>query len=433
MTTRNGTKVQYLPRNCWPLMIVSGLGGILGSGTIVGLSATITVIQQGFSLTTTQVGILSALLTFMIGVGSLFGGRIADVIGRTRVYNYVNFVYAAGALLMMLAQDFTMLLIGVIILGLTSGIELPVSLTMMSRDSSTETVSSHLVSSHQIFWEIGQFISYIAAFALSATGVLGARFVFAILLVVALVTALWRTLSRDLNQMHLEGDRRAKEMSDRIEISGQKGNVINTLFHSKLSKWFFFSFMGITIYYVFWNLMANTYGQFQTYLFRQEGATQTLATGLGLAMLCLQTVLTVVFSAISGNKGHKFMFWIGGILEVAAMLIMAIGGTLWFVVGARLLYGFGTPFAGEAIYKVWTQNSFPADVRASIQGYINGFSRVLCAIFALFTPALLASNRIHIALWIFVLIVLVAFVAGIVMLTSEKRRTSILSNTGSDA
>lgn len=63
-----------------PLAFAAGIGSMLGSGIIVGLSATIVVWQEGLGLDTTQVGLLSGILTFAIAFGSLFGGRLADKI-----------------------------------------------------------------------------------------------------------------------------------------------------------------------------------------------------------------------------------------------------------------------------------------------------------------------------------------------------------------
>lgn len=55
-----------------PLAFAAGIGSMLGSGIIVGLSATIVVWQEGLGLDTTQVGLLSGILTFAIAFGSLF-------------------------------------------------------------------------------------------------------------------------------------------------------------------------------------------------------------------------------------------------------------------------------------------------------------------------------------------------------------------------
>ena len=76
---------------------------MLGSGIIVGLSSTITVWQDGLGLDTTQVGLLSGILTFAIAFGSLFGGRLADKIGRVLFFNWINLVYAIGAVICIFA------------------------------------------------------------------------------------------------------------------------------------------------------------------------------------------------------------------------------------------------------------------------------------------------------------------------------------------
>ena len=81
-----------------PLAFAAGIGSMLGSGIIVGLSSTITVWQDGLGLDTTQVGLLSGILTFAIAFGSLFGGRLADKIGRVLFFNWINLVYAIGHL-----------------------------------------------------------------------------------------------------------------------------------------------------------------------------------------------------------------------------------------------------------------------------------------------------------------------------------------------
>lgn len=70
-----------------PLAVAAGIGSMLGSGIIVGLSATITVWQKGLGLDAGQVGVLSGVMTFAIAFGSLFGGRLADKIGRVLVFN----------------------------------------------------------------------------------------------------------------------------------------------------------------------------------------------------------------------------------------------------------------------------------------------------------------------------------------------------------
>lgn len=104
------------------------------------------------------------------------------------------------------------------------------------------------------------------------------------------------------------------------------------------------------------------------------------------------------------------------------MIIMALAGTnLWVIVGATAFMNLGSPLAGEAIYKVWTQESFPIEIRASIQGYINGFSRLCCGLFALITPMLVVPGVIQKTMWGFAGVVFVMSLAGLWMLGLQKK------------
>ena len=73
------------------------------------------------------------------------------------------------------------------------------------------------------------------------------------------------------------------------------------------------------------------------------------------------------------------------------------------------------------IYKVWTQESFPVEARASMQGFINGFSRFCCGLFALVTPYLVAGDRIHTTMYGFAGIVLISAIAGTRMIMLQKK------------
>lgn len=178
-----------------PLVGAAGIGSMLGSGIIIGLSATITVWQAGLGLTEGQVGILSGALTFAIAAGSLLAGTISKGMGLIRAFNSLNILYAAGALICVLSGNFPMLLAGLVLAGFASGADLPISLTVISHDAPDERTSAGMVSSTQIFWQIGVFASYIMAFIVSTVeGDLGARIVFGLLGGIAAAAFLWRRL-----------------------------------------------------------------------------------------------------------------------------------------------------------------------------------------------------------------------------------------------
>lgn len=100
-----------------------------------------------------------------------------------------------------------------------------------------------------------------------------------------------------------------------------------------------------------------------------------------------------------------------------------LGGDSSFIALAITIafYNFGNPLAGEAIYKVWTQESFPVEMRASLQGFINGFSRLAAGLFAFVTPYLVAPARIQSSMYVFAGIVLVSLFAGAAVMKLKKQ------------
>ena len=103
-------------------------------------------------------------------------------------------------------------------------------------------------------------------------------------------------------------------------------------------------FLAIITFYVCWNLLANTWGQFQTYALTNAGASQTQATGLGIILNVVALGTTIVFTSISGGKYRNKAFFVGAFVQFAAMLGMVlIGGGAGFIALATTIafYNFG--------------------------------------------------------------------------------------------
>ncbi|MBR0377492.1 MAG: MFS transporter [Lachnospiraceae bacterium] len=413
MSKNEGTK-KYMP-----LVGAAGIGSMLGSGIIIGLSATISVWQSGLGLTDGQVGILSGALTFAIAAGSLLAGSITKMMGLIPAFNYMNLLYLIGAGICIMSGNFPMLLGGLIIAGFASGADLPISLTVISHDAPDEKTSAELVASTQVFWQIGVLASYAMAFIVSRVeGATGARMVFALLAAFAAIAFLWRTFSGKFKEFHAAGDRfRAAEgTKEKNEVS------FTSLFKGNEAGKFRSFFFCILIFYVCWNLLANTFGQFQTFILVKANASQSLATGCGIVLNIVGLICGILFASLAGGKNRNKLFYVGIVIQAAAMIGIALGGgAIFMIVGMIACYNIGNQFAGESIYKVWTQESFPANARASMQGFINGFSRFCCGLFALITPYLVAPERIQTTMYGFAGIVLISAVAGTTMIRLQKK------------
>ena len=265
----------------------------------------------------------------------------------------MNIMYAIGAFLCVLSNSFPMLLIGLILTGFASGADLPISLTVISHDAPNEKTSAELVASTQVFWQIGVLGSYAMAFIVSKIqGAFGARVVFGILAGLAMVAFLWRTFSKKFKEFHQEGDRKHSSQGR----NGSSEVSFTALFKGNGKKKYLSFFLCIIIFYVCWNLLANTFGQFQTYMLVKANASQALATGCGIALNIAGLICGILFASAAGSKHRNKFFYVGIVIQAAAMIGIALGGGALFMIVAMIAcYNIGNQFAGESIYKVWTQ------------------------------------------------------------------------------
>ena len=347
---------------------------------------------------------ISAIVTICIAVGSLVGGRLADVFGRRRLYNLDILCYAVGAIIITLAPDDITLLVGVLLAGLAAGADLPTSLAVVS-DAAPDHARGRLIAFTQVMWMLGIIVVVFAGFALSDTGMLGARLITAHLAVAALLT--WHLRSR------LELATGPDPEQDRVSVekpAEQQGVALKNVW----TRAALVPMLATFAFYVTWGLGANTMGQFTTYLLvTVSGASQSVATGINLACLPIGLLLTLAFVRIADGPRRDKMFYVATVVQVAAFAIgtLTLGAIVGFLV-FYVLYQLSYPFAGEANYKVWSQLTLPADTRGTTQGITYAVSRGVFAGVAFVTPALLDRSP-SLLLWVITGCMALSAVAGV--------------------
>lgn len=388
----------------WRLAVLSGMASYLGSGIIVSSGVALGLWQDRFHLSSWGLGALSAALTFSIAVGSLIGGRLADRFGRRRVYGIDILVYAVGAAVLVLAPNSTFLFAGMIIGGLAAGADLPTSLAMVS-EHSPRSVRGRLIGATQTMWVAGIAVAVLVGFATSTLGYLSAQILFAHLAVVAVVSWVLR------NRMQL-----SPVLEDAGMGGGAEGIDAKGLRRLK-SRPILAPLLATGGFYLAWNLAANTMGQYGTYfLTTVSGASQTLATGLGLATLPLGLACSLVFVRLADTPWRDRLFYVCAALQVLAFSVAAAtgGAVMAAMIFFLLLYNVVNQFAGEANYKIWSQEVFPEELRATTQGLTYGVSRTLCGLAGLATPALMHASGSAV-LWLSTLCVAVSGLVGVVI------------------
>ncbi|MER5835539.1 MFS transporter [Streptomyces sp. NPDC002130] len=399
-----------IPRPLWKAAALSGMASYLDAGLIVSISVNLAIYRDSYDMGVWMAGAISAIVTGCIAVGSLVGGRLADLFGRRRVYNWDIFCFAIGALVITLAPDDITLLAGVLIAGLAAGADLPTSLAVVS-DAAPSWARGRLVAFTQVMWMLGIAVAIFLGFALSTTGMTGARLITGQLAVAALVT--WALRSR----LKLSDGPTGTDTETAPEGISLK-NVWTRAAMLPMAATF--------VFYVAWGLGANTFGQFGTYLLvTVSDASQSLATGVNLAFIPVGVLLTFAFVRVADSPWRDRLFHVAAVVQVLAFVIASLtAGALAGMLVFFVLYQLSHPFAGEANYKVWSQLTLPADTRGTTQGLTYALSRGVFAVAAFFTPAL-ADHSPSVLLWtITACMTAAAFAGGFIIRVLVPRSAS---------
>ncbi|MFJ9761810.1 MFS transporter [Streptomyces sp. NPDC101149] len=373
-----------LDRRHWMLAVAAGMASFLDSGAIISVGLGLALWKKSFGLDVWTVGVLGSTLTLFIAVGALTGGRIADLIGRGRMFSATILLYAAAALAVTFAPSAGVLVAGVIVIGIAAGADLPTSIAVLS-ERAPAGAEGRLVAFTHVMWTAGVVFATSMGFAVSTLDTFGIRLIFATLALLAVATFFFRAFYPSFRQLEAEADaRHAAEGVDPFHAL-----PLRTLFRDRSSA------VMITLtalFYLFFTLVANTFGSFKTYFLVTVGDTsQTFATALSFVTTLIGLVGTIVFTRIADTKWRSRFFAAGVVVFTACQLLIAVTGgvVLPLMIVALVLYNIGFPFVGEALYKIWTQESFPVNARATVQGATMAIARFIAAAFALVTPALI--------------------------------------------
>ncbi|MBA8988876.1 inositol transporter-like SP family MFS transporter [Curtobacterium pusillum] len=398
---------QRIPARYWRVAALSGMASYLDSGILIAVSVSLSVWADSYDMSVWMLGSISALLTVCIAVGSMVGGRLADLFGRQLVYSIDVAVFAAGALVIVFAPNAVVLFVGVLITGLAAGADLPTSLAVVS-DSVPAWARGRLISFTQVMWTVGIAVTIGLGLTTSSMGLLGTRIVVGQLAVAAIVT--WIVRNRTRTEDHT-ADTAAD--ADRGGVAGREGAPLRALLRPAVVV----PMLATFGFYVFWGIASNTFGQFGTYfLVTVSGASQSTATLIGLVFVPIGIVTALLFTRIADSKWRDRVFVIAAVVQLAAFATGAVSGgaTITAMIVFYLLYNLSNPFAGEANYKVWSQLLFPPDTRGTAQGLTYAIARGVFAVVALFTPALLARNP-DMLLWGLTGCIAVSSVLGLVI------------------
>jgi inositol transporter-like SP family MFS transporter len=417
----------------WRWTVLAGMASYLDAGSIVALAAGLALWEQYLGMSSTTVGLLAALgpNAFGAAIGALVGGRLGDLFGRKRIYQYDLLVYALGILLIVFSVNLPMLMIGTLIVGVAVGADVPTSLALIGEFSPSKA-RGKLMGLSQVAWSLGPIVVFVLAFVLSSYGVLGSRIVFAHLFVVAIVTwALRRGMVESPIWTAASGAGETEPTSDSEEQPEEAPVPADPLAASRLRNLFSGPTLAAMVFtatvYLFWNLAAGTLGVFFPYILKTLGAQSQAAS---VALSCAGFVITLVVVVLifmpfsdRSDRSRKIMWGVGAIMNVVAFaqLLIFPFNTVTAIV-MIVLFGIGAAIAGEPFYKTWSQELFPTMLRTTAQGLTFSVARALLGIWSFFVPVLATLSIRPIAL-ILMIFLLISGVVGFVFMPNTAGRS----------
>jgi PHS family inorganic phosphate transporter-like MFS transporter len=116
----------------WKIMFISGMGFFTDAYDLFIIGVVMALIRSEWHTGPVAEGLVTSTALIASAVGAVLFGRVADMIGRKRIYGYEVLVLAAGAIASAFSPNIWWLIFFRIVLGIGIGGDYPVSSTIMS-------------------------------------------------------------------------------------------------------------------------------------------------------------------------------------------------------------------------------------------------------------------------------------------------------------
>ena len=128
-----------LTRLHWKIMFISGMGFFTDAYDLFIIGVAMALIKDEWHIGATEEGLVASTALLASAVGAVLFGRVADMLGRKRIYGYEVLVLAVGAVASAFSPSIWWLIFFRIVLGIGIGGDYPVSATIMSEYASKRT------------------------------------------------------------------------------------------------------------------------------------------------------------------------------------------------------------------------------------------------------------------------------------------------------
>lgn len=424
--------------------VTAGAGFFTDSYDLNVIGTVVLLVQPQFHLGSGQVSMLTSSSLLAVALGAALFGRLGDHLGRRRVYGLEAVLMIIGALVSALAPNFTVLLIGRLVLGLGIGGDYPASGVLMTEYANRRN-RGRLVGLTFVFYVFGQVTAYLASLLVLAVGVpdgLAWRLILGLGVLPSLLVLYQRRHMPESPRWTAERGHAERAMDDLRNFAGRsvalpaetaagrgraaaarRGHLAILL--GTAGAWFFFN---VAVY-------GNNVSQ--------PLLVKNIEPHAGVvANIALNAVLVTCFSLLGAVAGLGALDRVPRRLQQVAglalcVLSMAAIGLVPALSATTVPFAavFGISLFGVAVGPNYTTmllaaESFPTAVRSTFHGLSAGIAKIGAVIGATLVPLLLDEAGLRVA----TLVAAASFAAGIALtcLVPEPNRRALDEAAGED-
>lgn len=407
--------------------VTAGAGFFTDSYDLNVIGTVVLLVTPLFHLDGGQTALLTSSTLLAVAFGAMLFGRLGDLLGRRRVYGLEAVLMIIGALVSAFAPDFTVLLIGRLILGLGIGGDYPASGVIMTEYANKRN-RGKLVGLTFLFYVFGQVTAYLVSLLVLAVGVpddIAWRLILG-LGVIPSILVLWqrRHMPESPRWTADRGDT-DRAHADFATFSGQEARLPSApsvaaggrLRSALANRRVLLALIGTAGSWFFFNVAV--YGNSVSQPLLISSIAPNTST---LQNIALNAVLVVCFSLVGGIIGvlvldrmrRRLQQTVGfGLCALAMLLITVVPGLTTTVVPFALTFGvslFGIAFGPNYTTMLLAAETYPTAIRSTFHGLSAGIAKVGAFIGALVVPLVLAGPGLQTV----TLIAFGCFLAGIV-------------------
>lgn len=339
------------------LLTVTGLAWLFDAMDVGLLSFILVAIQQEWHLSAVQVGWVGSINSIGLAVGAVAFGILADQKGRKNMLMMTLLIFSVATGL----SAFTFGLIGFMVLrffvGVGLGGELPVATTLVSEHVEKEKRGRTIVLLES-FWAVGWLIASLLAYFVMP------QFGWRITLIISALTGFYVLILR----RHLPDDKHKKTVKAPKDPISAK---LAKLFHEEYRN------QTIMLWVAWFMIMFSYYGIFLWLPSVLVGKGFSTVNSFGYVVIMTLAQLPGYFTSAWlvekwGRKPVISVFLLGTAISAA---VFGFSTSLTMIMISGMLLSFFNLGAWGAMY-AYTPESYPAAIRATGNGFSEGFGRL---------------------------------------------------------